>query len=143
MNLADVVPAREGEPAMSVNYTIRRWGDVTVLDLSGRISQGELLAFGDGTAMVLHDLVRGLVQKGSRKLLLNLRHVTYVDSSGLGELVACRTTLQNHEGELRVCTATPAVEELLRVTHLDTVLNLDKDEATSLQWFAAQRRAAA
>ena len=128
---------------MSMNYTVRHEGDVTVLDPSGRIALGETLAFGPGTAVALHEMVRDLVQNGSRKVLLNLRHVSYVDSSGLGELVACATTLQNHEGVLRVCTATPHVQDLLRMTHMDTVLHLDQDEAASLRAFAVTKASAA
>lgn len=118
---------------MSMNYTVRQEGAVTVLDLSGRIIRGEVLAFGSGTVRELHEVVRNLVEKGHKRVILNLRHVTYVDSSGLGELVGCMTTLQNHEGEMRICNATQRVAELLRFTHLDSVLHYDADEADALQ----------
>jgi anti-sigma B factor antagonist len=128
---------------MSMNYSVRQEGDVTVLDLSGRISLGEALAFGPGSAQLLHDLVRDLVSKGSEKILLNLRHVTYIDSSGLGELVSCMTTAQNQGGHMRVCNAIERVVDLLRITHLDSVLHCDKEEATALQAFAAPTKASA
>jgi anti-sigma B factor antagonist len=118
---------------MSVNYTVRQEDTVTVLDLSGRILRGEVLAFGPGSVLELHEVVRDLVQKGHKRVVLNLRHVTYIDSCGLGELVGCLTTLQNHEGEMRICHATPRVAELLRFTHLDSVLHYDEDEAAALQ----------
>jgi len=118
---------------MSMNYTIRQEGAVTVLDLSGRIIRGEVLAFGSGTVIELHEVVRNLVQKGHKRVVLNLRHITYVDSCGLGELAGCLTTVQNHEGEMRVCNATRHVAELLRLTHLDSVLHYDADEAAALQ----------
>jgi anti-sigma B factor antagonist len=128
---------------MSMNYSVRQEGDVTVLDLSGRISLGEALAFGPGSALLLHDLVRDLVSKGSEKILLNLRHVTYIDSSGLGELVASMTTVQNQGGQMRVCNAIERVGDLMRMTHLDSVLNLYQEEATALQAFAAAAKAPA
>jgi anti-sigma B factor antagonist len=123
---------------VSVNYSVRQMGEVTVLDLSGRISLGEALAFGAGNALALHDLVRDFVTKGSEKILLNLRHVTYVDSSGLGELVSCATTVQNRGGQMRVCNATERVGDLLRITHLNSVLRLYLDEASALQAFSAR-----
>jgi len=128
---------------MSMNYSVRQEGDVTVLDLSGRISLGEALAFGPGSALLLHDLVRDLVSKGSEKILLNLRHVTYIDSSGLGGLVASMTTVQNQGGQMRVCNAIERVGDLMRMTHLDSVLNLYQEEATALQAFAAAAKAPA
>lgn len=125
---------------MSMNYAIRKQGRVTVLDLSGRISRGEVLAFGPAGVMTLHEVVRGLVEKGQKKIVLNLRHVTYVDSSGLGELVSCMTTLQNHEGELYLCDASEHVEDLLRHTHLDVVLHYCPDEAAAVQEFSPRAR---
>jgi anti-sigma B factor antagonist len=121
---------------MSVNYSVRQVGEVTVLDLSGRISLGEALAFGAGSNLALHDLVRDFVTKGSAKILLNLRDVTYIDSSGLGELVSCATTVQNRAGQMRLCNATERVGDLLRITHMDSVLRLDQEEATALQAFS-------
>ena len=118
---------------MSVSYSVRQVGEVTVLDLSGRISLGEALAFDAGSVLSLHDLVHDFVTKGSAKILLNLRDVTYIDSSGLGELVSCSTTVQNRGGQMRLCNATERVEDLLRITHMDSVLRLDREEAAALQ----------
>ena len=123
---------------MSMNYSVRQVGEVTVLDLSGRISLGETMAFGGGSAQVLHDLVHDFVIKGSNKILLNLRHVTYVDSSGLGELVSSMTTVHNQGGQLRVCNATDRVGDLLRMTHMDSVLHLHTEEASALKAFSAR-----
>lgn len=65
-----------------LEYKIRRSGDVTLLDLSGRISVGEALAFGPGSGVVLASVIGELVKKGQRKILLNLKDVKYIDSSG-------------------------------------------------------------
>jgi anti-sigma B factor antagonist len=130
---------------MSMNYAVRQTGDVTVLDLSGRISLGEAIAFGPSSGLVLQDLVREQVKDGHNKILLNLREVTYIDSSGLGELVSSLTTVRNNCGQLRICNASDRVEDLLRMTHLDSVLNFDKDEPTALQAFSgdAQKKTSA
>jgi anti-sigma B factor antagonist len=125
---------------MSMNYVVRQIEDVTVLDLSGRISLGEALAFGPGSALILHDLVREQVNSGHNKILLNLSEVTYVDSSGLGELVSAMTTVRNQGGQLRMCGASPRIAELLRITHMDTVLNFDNDEATALRALSGDRQ---
>ena len=124
---------------MSMTYSVRQAGDVTIVDLSGRISLGEVLAFGAGTAAVLHELVRDLVHKGTRKLLLNLRHVTYVDSSGIGELVTSMTTVRNQGGRFAVTAATPQVSDILRITHLAPILDLQPDEETALRSFEKQK----
>jgi len=80
---------------MTMQHALRKVGDVTVLDLTGRISLGEALAFGAGSAPVLLEVVREQVIGGHRKILLKLENVTYIDSSGLGELVSCMTTAEN------------------------------------------------
>ena len=67
-----------------LDYKIRQAGDVTILDLAGRMSVGEALAFGPGSGTVLGDVIRELANKGHRKILLNLRDVKYIDSSGMG-----------------------------------------------------------
>ncbi len=122
---------------MGMNYAVRQIGDVTILDLSGRISQNEALPLGRGSSLELHNAVRDQVAGGHHKILLNLREVSYVDSSGLGELVACSTTLRNQSGQLRICNATARIQDLLRITRLDFTLGSDEDEATALQAFAS------
>ena len=118
-----------------MNYAIRQVGDVTVIDLSGRLSLGEALAFGPGSAPILHDIIREQAAQGHKNVLLNLANVNYVDSSGLGELVSCMTSLRNQGGELRICNVTARVDDLLKITHLDKVLNFDKDEPAALEAF--------
>jgi len=124
---------------MMMQHAVRKVGDVTVLDLSGRISPGEAVAFGAGSAPVLLDVVREQVIGGHRKILLNLENVTYIDSSGLGELVSCMTTAKNRGGQLRICNVKTRVDDLLRITHLDSVLNFATDEATAIKAFANER----
>ena len=121
---------------MGLTYAARQVGDVTVLDLNGRMTLGDSLGLGHGNAVVLHELVRDQVTQGQHKILLNLGAVSYVDSHGLGDIVACFTTLRNHGGQLRICNASGRADALLRLTCLNALLNVDKDEATALQAFA-------
>jgi anti-sigma B factor antagonist len=116
---------------MRMNYAIRRIGDVSVLDLSGHISPGKTIA----DRRVLHDLVSEQVNSGCQKILLNLREVTYIDSSGFGDLLEAQTVVQNHGGQLRICNAGNRVGDLLNRMHLDAVLLIDADEPTALQIF--------
>ncbi len=109
--------------------TERRNGPVTVLDLSGNIRLGE-------GNIELHNILRLLVEKGERKVLLNLANVTYIDSSGLGELVAGYTTLQKNGGELKLLNLTERVNELMVITKLLTVFDVFENEADAVRSFS-------
>jgi anti-sigma B factor antagonist len=128
---------------MSVNYSVRQVGEVTVLDLSGRISLGEAQASGPGSTRALQEVVRDFVQQGNNKILLNLSQVTYIDSSGMGELFSTMTMVLNQGGQLGVCSATGRVGNLMRTTHLDTLLHFEQEEATALQALSPPTRASA
>ncbi len=125
---------------MSIDYTVREIGEVTILDLSGRITQGEALGLSPGTGVALEELVLDQVARGHRKILLNLREVSYIDSSGLGQLFACSTALRQAGGQMRICNASLRALDLLRITHLASILDPDKDEATALQAFTSDQR---
>jgi anti-sigma B factor antagonist len=102
---------------------------VTIVDLSGRITLGE------GSTM-LRDIVRDMIAKGNKKILLNLGDVTYIDSSGIGELVSAFTTVRNGGGELKLLNLTKKVHDLLQITKLYTVFDIKDDEAAAIQSFA-------
>ena len=106
----------------------RQIDGVTVVDLSGRITLGE-------GSIVLKDTVRDLLSKGNKKLLLNLGDVNYIDSSGIGELVAAFTTVRNQGGELKLLNLTKKVHDLLQITKLYTVFDVKDDEATAIESF--------
>ncbi|HUK87080.1 MAG TPA: STAS domain-containing protein [Terriglobales bacterium] len=106
----------------------RQVNGVTVVDLSGRITLGE-------GSVILRDTVRDLVGKGSKKILLNLGDVTYIDSSGIGELVSAFTTVRNQGGELKLLNLTKKVHDLLQITKLYTVFDVKDDEATAVSSF--------
>ena len=124
---------------MSMLYAIRQIGDVTILDLNGRITLGEVLAFGADTVAALHELVRDVARKHSKKILLNLADVTSVDTSGLGELVSCMVSVRNLGGELKIFGATKQASDLLRMTRLSSVLDAEPNEAAALRSFEPKR----
>lgn len=113
---------------MSVKLTIRQVGDVTVIDAAGRITLGE----GSST---FRDAVRDLTAKGSKKLLLNLAEITYIDSSGIGEMVSSFTTVTNGGGQLKLLKLTKRVKDLLQITKLYTVFEVFDDEAEAVASF--------
>ncbi len=119
-----------------LEYKIRRTGDVTILDLDGRISLTDALWSASG--VVLGKVIRELVKNGERKILLNLKGVTYVDSSGIGELTGALTSVQRQGGELKLVNPSPRVLELLRMTRLDTMFDIRDDENSAIQAFSSR-----
>ncbi len=113
---------------MSVKIKDRQVGDVTVMDVSGRITLGE----GSST---LRDALRDLVAKGHKKILLNLGDVSYIDSSGIGELVSGFTSVSNLGGHLKLLGLTKRVKDLLQITKLYTVFEVHDDEAAAVRSF--------
>ena len=114
---------------MKMTASTRLVGGVTIVDLSGRIVLGE------GSAG-LRDLLRNLVSEGIKKILLNLRNVDYIDSSGLGELVSAFTSMRSQGGELKLLNLTKRVRTLLQITKLLTIFDITDDEATSVKSFS-------
>jgi anti-sigma B factor antagonist len=106
----------------------RKVETVNVIDLSGRITIGE------GT-VVLRDAVKALQQKNEKNILLNLAEVSYIDSSGIGELVSSFTTFGNQGGKLKLLNLTKKVHDLLSITKLLTVFEVFDDEAKAIQSF--------
>ena len=113
---------------MSVKLTTRQVGDVTVVDAVGRIT------LGDG-ASTFRDTVRDLATSGKKKLLLNLAEVSYIDSSGIGEMVSAYTTVSNQGGQLKLLNLTKRVKDLLQITKLYTVFEVFDDEAAAVRSF--------
>ncbi|MDP3001208.1 MAG: STAS domain-containing protein [Bryobacterales bacterium] len=109
--------------------TVRQVGDVSVIDASGRITLGE-------GSSAFREAIRDLVAKGNRKMLLNLAEVTYIDSSGIGELVSGFTTVTNHGGQLKLLGLTKRVQDLLQITKLYTVFEVFDDESVAVRGFA-------
>jgi len=108
--------------------TNRQVDGVAVVDMSGRITLGE-------GSVVLRDTIRDLIGKGSKKILLNLGDVTYIDSSGIGELVSAFTAVRREGGELKLLNLTKKVHDLLQITKLYTVFDIKDDEAAAIKAF--------
>lgn len=113
---------------MSMKANSRKVEGVNIIDLSGRITIGE------GT-MVLKEVVRNLLQKPEKNILLNLAEVSYIDSSGIGELVSSFTTVGKQGGKLKLLSLTKKVHDLLSITKLLTVFEVFDDEAKAIQSF--------
>jgi anti-sigma B factor antagonist len=102
---------------------------VTVVDAVGRITLGE-------GASTFRDTIRDLVASGHKKLLLNLGEVSYIDSSGIGEMVSGFTTVANQGGTVKLLNLTKRVKDLLQITKLYTVFEVFEDEAAAVRSFA-------
>ncbi len=113
---------------MSVKLTSRQVGDVTVIDAAGRLTLGE-------GASAFRDYIRDLSAKGSKKILLNLSDVSYIDSSGIGEMVSGFTTITNSGGKLKLLGLSKRVKDLLQITKLYTVFDAFDDEAEAVRSF--------
>ena len=114
---------------MSMKASTRQVDGVTIVDLSGRITLGE-------GSVVLRDTIKDLLGKGQKKILLNLGDVSYIDGSGIGELVSAFTSVRNQGGELKLLHLTKKVHDLLQITKLYTVFDVKDDEATAISAFA-------
>jgi len=106
----------------------RQAGDVAILDLEGEVRIGD-------SATALRSAIRELVTNGNRKILLNLAGVRYIDSSGIGELIANYTTVGRSGGHLKLLSLTDKVQDLLVITKLLTVFDVYDAEAEALSSF--------
>ena len=114
---------------MSVKLNTRQVGNVSVIDVAGRITLGE------GSA-ALRETLRDMVSKNQNKILLNLADVSYIDSSGIGELVSGFTTVTNTGGQLKLLNLNKRVKDLLQITKLYTVFEVKEDEADAIRSFS-------
>ena len=113
---------------MSMKVATRQVDGITILDLSGRITLGE-------GSVTLRDAVHDVLAKGQKKILLNLENISYIDSSGIGELVSGFTSVKNAGGELKLLNLTKKVHDLLQITKLYTVFDIWDNEASAISAF--------
>jgi anti-sigma B factor antagonist len=106
----------------------RQAGDVTILDMNGSVRMGE-------GAISLRNSIRGLIDQGKKKILLNLNGVKNIDSSGIGELIANYTTISRDGGQLKLLNLTEKIQNLLVITKLLTVFDSYDNEAEALNSF--------
>lgn len=117
-----------GHTPLKMQTSIRQVHDITIVDISGRITLGE------GNVM-LRETILGIIQKGNNKILLNLHDVGYVDSSGIGELVKSYTTVRNQGGQMKLLNPSKRMRDLLQMTRLSAVFDIQADEASAIQSF--------
>jgi anti-sigma B factor antagonist len=115
-----------------MQYEERVIGNVAILAVRGDIT---LKNRGNAT---LHDRVRGLLQRGHTRVLLDLAGVSYVDSAGLGELVQAHSTSRNYGGSLGVFNLTQRLRDMLVMTRLTTLIASYDSEAHALASLAEQ-----
>ena len=113
---------------MTMKASTRQVSGITIVDMSGRITLGE-------GSVILRDAIKDLLAKGQKKILLNLGDVSYIDSSGIGELVSAFTSVRNQGGELKLLNLTKKVHDLLQITKLYTVFDIKDEEAAAVQSF--------
>ena len=106
----------------------RQAGDVTILDMTGDVRIGE-------GAISLRDSIRNLADQGKKNVLLNLAGVKYMDSTGVGELIANYTTIKRQGGQLKLLNLTDRIQNLLVITKLLTVFDSFENETEALQSF--------
>ena len=113
---------------VNAKLTSRQVGEVTVIDLSGRITLGE------GSSM-LRDELRNLIGTNRRKILINLAEVSYIDTSGIGQLVAGFTSVSNQGGHLKLLNLSKKVKDVLQITKICTIFETFEDEKQAIVTF--------
>lgn len=115
---------------MSFKATIREVGAVTIIDMEGRITLGE-------GSNLLRDLVRQSLEKGHKKIVMNMAGINYIDSTGLGELVSGYRMIKGEGGELKLLNLNKKVTDLLQITKLYTVFDIHNQEDQALASFGS------
>jgi anti-sigma B factor antagonist len=118
----------QGQAPVRMQTATREEGEVTIVDVIGRITLGE-------GNVVLREIVRDLAENGKKAIVLNLGEVVYVDSSGIGELVKAHTTIRNKGGQLKLANLNKRLHDLLQMTRLASVFDIEKDESSALKSF--------
>lgn len=116
---------------MSFSVSVRYTEDVSLVDVTGRLTSFESKAF--------QQMIHGLLKQGQTNIVLNLTGLEYLDSSGIGELVRNYMSVVKKGGAMKVVGLAPKVEEVLRVTQLYQVFPEFPDEASAVESFSAVR----
>ena len=111
-----------------LNISERQAGDITILDLKGKVTIGE-------GSVALRSAIRRLLEEGKKKILLNMLGVGYIDSSGIGELVSSYTSINKDGGQLKMLNLTQKLQDLLAITKLLTVFDVYENESEALNSF--------
>lgn len=120
---------------MAVRYAVRDIGDVSVVDVFGQLTLGEMVPCSTGSGVVLSHAIEELAQKKRNKVLMNLAGVTYVDSCGIGHIVRAIATAKRVNSDLKLANAAQPVFALLRMTHLERIVDIADSEAEGMATF--------
>lgn len=107
---------------------VRNSGDVSIVDLPGRVTHGS----GD---IEMRETIQNLLDTGKKKFIVNLEKVTYMDSAGIGELVACHKRAVQKGGVIKILKANEKMLDLLTITQLNKIFDLFTDEQEALKSF--------
>ena len=113
---------------MNIRVNNRQVGDISVIEVAGRITIGE-------GASLLREAVTGLVDRKQRKILINLGEVPYIDSSGIGELVSAYSTVTKSGGQFKLSNLTKRVKDLLKISRHDMLFDIHEEEAAAVKSF--------
>jgi len=113
---------------VALKITTREVDGVTVAALDGRIVLGE-------ESNALREKIKSLVAEGKKKIVLNMDNITFIDSAGLGTLVALHTTALNAGTTIKLANLTKRVGDLLQVTKLLTVFDVSGSESEAIESF--------
>jgi len=114
---------------MSLTAKTRQVGNVSIVDLNGKITLGE-------SSGVLRDELNSLLAMGRKSIIVNMANVTYIDSAGLGELVGKYTTATNQGGSIKLLHLQNKMKDLLQITKLHTIFPIFEDEDAAVASFA-------
>lgn len=113
---------------MITESSMRKVGEIDVVDLSGRLSLGN-------TLMSIEQAILNLIEQGSRRMVINVAGITAMDSAGIGMLMACSGQMEQHQGKLRIAGAQGGVARTFGVIHIDRLTPVDADVETSCRAF--------
>jgi anti-sigma B factor antagonist len=121
--------------AGKMRASTRQIGEITILDISGGITLGEGI-------LLLREIMVDLLAKGNKHILLNLTEVVHVDSAGIGELVRSHTSVRKQGGHIKLVNPNQKVRDLLRMTMLSAVFDVQEDETAAIKSFGLSSKAA-
>lgn len=113
---------------MALKMTNRELSGVQVVALDGRIVLGE-------ESNALREKIKGMIAEGKKKVVLNMSNITFIDSAGLGTLVALHTSAKSQGASLRLCHLGSKFQEVLQITKLLTIFDVHGTEAAAVASF--------
>jgi anti-sigma B factor antagonist len=123
------------QPAGRMQAVTRAIGEITVVDIKGRITLGE-------GNVILREIMAGLLENGNKHILLNMTDVAHVDSAGIGELVRSHASVRKQGGHMKLANVNKKVQDLFQMTMLSAVFDIHQDEPSAIKSFGLSSKAA-